>query len=271
VWTEYGEQWGQRCWIYPGGHGNISFEEAINQSCDIYFYSVAAAFYEHWEETPTEQRKDEFQDYLRSWGFGSATGVELPGEAYGRVPTQLWKKEYFSDTPEAALWNPGDMTNMVIGQGDILVTPLQIVNGYTGIARRELLVPHVMLKVLDADGNTVLEHKPQPVSPQPAFSDYTVARLEDGLTRVVNRMGNFDMIPVSVAGKSGTAEVAGKDDYSWFVAYAPIEDPQYCVACVVEQAGDGSSAAVVACVHAMAAIYDVDAGTIEVTKSVAER
>jgi penicillin-binding protein 2 len=106
---------------------------------------------------------------------------------------------------------------------------------------------------------------------QPDFSDYAVARVEDGLTRVVDRMGNFADIPVRIAGKSGTAEVAGKDDYSWFVAYAPVEDPQYCVACVIEQAGDGSSAAVLGCVHTMAAIYDVDSGTIEVAQSVAER
>jgi penicillin-binding protein 2 len=272
-WEAYGKQWTQKCWIYPSGHGYLGLEEAINQSCDIFFYNVGAGFYERWEETPEEERVDDLQNFLRTWGFGSVTGVDIPGEAEGRVPDARWKHLYNSETPEYGVWQPGDMTNMCIGQGDILVTPLQIANGYAGIARKKMVAPHFFHQVLNNEGEVVVSSTPQDSPIQPTINDAYVARVEDGLRRVINRMGGaFTQLPVQAAGKSGTAEVAAAAaDFSWFVAYAPSDDPQYCVACLVEQAGDGSSAAVLGVQHTLAALYGVDIGEIVVAQGSRER
>ncbi|MDR0350462.1 MAG: penicillin-binding protein 2, partial [Coriobacteriales bacterium] len=272
-WDDYGEEWGQRCWIFPNGHGYLGLEEAINQSCDVFFYNVGAAFYERWEEASDEDRTNDFQAFLKTWGFGSMTGVDIPGEMEGRVPDAAWKLRAFPDTPETAQWRPGDMSSMSIGQGDILVTPLQIANGYAGIARKKMVKPHFFHKVLNTEGQTIVTSAPEDSEIQPTINEAHVARVEDGLRRVINRMGGkFNELPVSVAGKSGTAEVASAlADFSWFVAFAPATDPKYCVACLVEQAGDGSSAAVLGVQHTLAALYGTDVGEIIVEQGSRER
>ncbi|MCL1890616.1 MAG: penicillin-binding protein 2 [Coriobacteriia bacterium] len=266
-WDKYGKEWGQRCWIYPGGHGWVGLEEAINHSCDIFFYNVGAEFHKRWYALPDDEKEDVFQDYIRTWGFGQRTGIDLPGEGRGRVPTAAWKHDAFPDTPEESQWQPGDMTNMCIGQGDILVTPLQIANGYATIARREAVKPHIFHKVIDKDGNDVVSHKLEPDETQPEFSDAALNRVIDGLMRVVNREKIFSPIPVDIAGKSGTAEVAGKDPYAWFVAYGPVYDPEYCVACLIEEGGQGSSTAIMGVLHTFAAIYNKKLGAIVARKS----
>lgn len=271
-WEDYGEQWGQRCWIYPSGHGYLGLEEAINQSCDVYFYNVGAAFYERWQDQPDDEKTNLLQEFLKTWGFGSETGVDIPGEMSGRIPDAVWKQSVFSETPEGAQWQPGDMTNMCIGQGDILVTPLQIANGYAGIARKKMIKPHFFHKALNRAGEAVVSSTPQESLIQPEINDAYIARVQDGLQRVTYRMGGkFNQLPVSVAGKSGTAEVPPKDDFSWFVAFAPAAEPKYCVACLVEQGGSGSSGAVAAVQHTLAAIYGVDIGDIIVEQGSRER
>jgi penicillin-binding protein 2 len=273
TFEEYGEAWGQNCWIYPNGHGWLGLEEAINQSCDIYFYSVAAAFYNRWTQESAETEGDLLQDHLRTWGFERETGVDIPGELAGRIPDAKWKKQWFFETPESGEWRAGDMTNMCIGQGDVLVSPLQIANGYAGIARRKMLKPHFLHSVLNSKGEVVVRAQAQESEVQPIINDGQIARVEDGLRRVVQRMGGkFNQLPVDVAGKSGTAEVfSAKADFSWFVAYAPASAPKYCVCSLIEQAGDGSSAALLAVQHTLGAIYDVDLGDIIVEQGSRER
>jgi penicillin-binding protein 2 len=258
----------QNCWIAPSGHGYLGLEEAINQSCDVYFYNIGAIFFDRWYALPEEARSDVLQDYLKTWGFGERTGIELSGESRGRVPTLAWKGEMWPDEPERVQWNPGDMSNMCIGQGDILVTPLQIVNGFAGIAREKMFKPRLLYKVLNSDGEAIISDATKESDIKPTFNEYSIARVKDGLRRVVVRMGdNFNRLPVNVAGKSGTAEVPPKAEFNWFVAYAPMEDPKYCVACLIEQGGDGSTAAVLGVQHTLAAIYGVDLGEIAVTST----
>ncbi|MDR1088738.1 MAG: penicillin-binding protein 2 [Coriobacteriales bacterium] len=275
-WDDYGEDWGQRCWIYPGGHGTMDLEESINQSCDIFFYSVGAAFYEQWRahegEIPVEtERPNPFQDYVATWNFGAPTGVDMPGEAGGRIPDATWKKEAFSDTPEEAMWQPGDMTNMCIGQGDILVTPLQLCNGYATFARKKAVTPHVFSHVIDSEGDTVVSYTAEEPEAQPRYEQEHHDRVLDGLKRVVAREGGFGPIPVEVAGKTGTAEVAGKDDFSWFVGFAPADDPQYCALCLIEQGGSGSLVAMNGVIQCFARLYGVDAGAITIWQNRNER
>jgi len=274
-WEEYGEEWGQRCWIYPGGHGPVGLEESINVSCDFFFYSVGAAFYEEWYARKLQAEKEArekgevasdndvpnpYQDYIATWGFGTPTGIDLPGEARGSIPTAEWKWDTFSDTPEEAMWQPGDMTNMSIGQGDILVTPLQLCNAYATFARRKAVMPHVFSHVIDTDGNAVVKYKAEEVERQPVYEARYHDRVMDGIKRVVAREGGFDTMPVQVAGKTGTAEVAGKDDYSWFVGFAPADEPKYCAICLIEQGGSGSLVAMNGVIQTFARIYGVDVG-----------
>ncbi len=279
-WDEYGEEWGQRCWIHPGGHGTMDLEESINYSCDIFFYSVGAAFYEQWRDyrdTHKEELESEddvpnpFQDYIATWNFGTPTGVDMPGEAAGLIPDAAWKRLTFSDTPEEALWQPGDMTNMSIGQGDLLVTPLQLCNAYATFARGKAITPHVFSHVIDSEGNPVVEYTAEEVELQPTYEQVHHDRVMDGLKRVVAREGGFGAIPVQVAGKTGTAEVAGKDDYSWFVGFAPADDPQYCAVCLVEQGGSGSLVAMNGVIQTFARVYGVDAGEITIWQNRNER
>ncbi|MCL2756749.1 MAG: penicillin-binding protein 2 [Coriobacteriia bacterium] len=279
-WNEYGDQWGQRCWIHPYGHGNMGLEEAINQSCDLFFYNVADGFFKPWfavwnalpyDEKARAAEHDVLQDSLKSWGFHAPTGIDLPGEASGRIPNFLWKQRAFVDTPEDATWNPGDMTSMCIGQGDMLVTPLQLANGYATIARGSAIKPHIFHKVVNKEGETIITHRPTPSDVQPQYDQVHLNRVIDGLKRVIVREKIFNPIPVVLAGKSGTAEVANKDEYAWFVAYGPVNDPQYCVACVIEEGGGGSASAIVGVLHTFAAIYGVDVGVIVAGEDTGER
>ncbi len=272
-YDETDERWPQRCWIHPSGHGYLGLEEAINQSCDVFFYNIGAGFYNKWANQFENARTDLMQDYLKSWGFGERTGIELSGESRGRIPSHTWKKETWPDEPERTQWNPGDMSNMSIGQGDILVTPLQIANGYAGIARQKMLKPHVLHSVLNSEGQETVTYKSVESDLKPEFDEYFISRIKDGLRRVAVRMGGkFNELPVNVSGKSGTAEVASANaEFNWFAAYAPMEEPKYCVACLIEQGGDGSNAALLGVQHTLAAIYGVDLGEIVVESAVRER
>ena len=285
-WEAYGEEWGQRCWIYPAGHGTLDLEESINWSCDFFFYTVGAAFYEQWyalkkaaeeeawakgEQSDDGTIPNPFQDYIATWGFGSRTGIDLPGEARGSIPTAAWKWETFSDTPEEALWQPGDMTNMSIGQGDILVTPLQLCNAYATFARQKALKPHVFSHVIDSEGSPVVTYKPEEMDIQPEYEAKYRERVMEGLRRVVAREGGFSKMPVPVAGKTGTAEVAGKDDYSWFVGFAPSDAPKYCAICLIEQGGSGALVAMNGVIQTFARIYGVDVGPVVMQQNRNER
>jgi penicillin-binding protein 2 len=274
-WDEYGSQWAQRCWCYPDGHGTMDYEESINISCDIFWYDLAATFYRRWQQMPGEQpdRPNEFQEVLREWGFGSRTGLDGLYEEPGRVPDAAWKRETFWATPEVYDWYPGDMTNISIGQGDLLVTPLQICNGYAGIARRRMLKPHVFHRVLDEHGNIKVSYEVRESDIQPTFEMKDIQRLEEGLRRVVERYGGpFHDIPVTIYGKTGTGEIASaKQACSWFVSYAPAEDPKYCIACLVEQGGAGNSVAMQAVQQVWAALYGIDIGPVQAGLGTAER
>jgi len=273
LWDYWGKQWAKECWIYPGAHGSLPLEEAINQSCDSYFYNVGAAFFEQWDALPGPDvsKENVFQDGLKTWGFGNLTGIDLPNEYQGRVPDAAWKADWFKDTPEEAVWLGGNMADLCIGQGDLLVTPLQIANGYATLARKGAIKPHVFYKTIDNKGNTIVSAEQVPSDYQPDIDDKNHGRVLNGLERMIRRVGVFDVLPVTLAGKSGTAEVAGKDPYAWFVAFGPVEDPQYCVSCVIEEGGEGSVSAILGVLHTFAAIYNQDIGDYVTLAKTSER
>lgn len=237
TWTEMGKQWKKFCWDHAG-HGWEDFHGAVRDSCDSYFYHVGYLFY--------KDKGEKLQKFARSFGFGRKSGVDLPGDVAGRVPDAAWKQSYFQNYPELQRWQPGDEVNLSIGQGDLLVTPLQLADAYAGIANGgKVMAPHVLRQVLAPDGKPVIKYRPK-IAFDSKCSAGNLADMRAALLAVTQTgtgKDAFSGFPVEVAGKTGTAQVAGKDDYAWFVGFAPANDPKYAVAVMVEQGGHGGSVA----------------------------
>lgn len=236
-WTDMGEQWAKWCWNHSG-HGTVSFKGGLEESCDTVFYEIGYEFY--------KRQKEELQAQSREFGLGAKTGIDLPGEVAGRVPDAAWKKEYNKDYPEYQKWLPGDTVNMSIGQGDLLASPLQMAAVYAGIGNGgSILRPHVLKDVLDSEGKVARSYESEVLATLSVSAD-DLDTITDGLVRVTTQgtaKGTFRGFDITVAGKTGTAQVYGKDDYAWFCAFAPANDPKYAVAVVVEQGGHGGSVA----------------------------
>jgi penicillin-binding protein 2 len=221
--------------------------EAIQESCDVYFYEIGKRFYEDGEE--------KLQSYVRTFGLGTKTGIELPGEASGRVPDSAWKKKWNENYPEMQPWVPGDTINMSIGQGDMLTTPLQMANSYAAIANGgSVLQPHILYQVRDGAGKVVYGQETVEASDQPKASNSSINTIQSALRGVITDgtgKSPFRNFKVDVAGKTGTAEMGAKDasgskkldDYAWFIGYAPANKPKYAVAIIIEQGGHGGSIA----------------------------
>lgn len=234
-WTDMGEQWPKWCWKRTG-HGTLSLRSGLKNSCDTVFYEIGYEFY--------KRKLEELQAQAHSFGLGSKTGIDLPGEVAGRVPDAAWKKEFNANYPEYQMWLPGDTVNMAIGQGDMLASPLQMAAVYSALGNGgTIMQPHVLREVLDSSGTVALATEAS-VLRETGLSDATVDVITRSLvdvTRDGTAKGAFSGFAVSVAGKTGTAEVKGKDDYAWFAAYAPASEPKYVVVVMVEQGGHGGS------------------------------
>jgi penicillin-binding protein 2 len=245
--------WKKKCWK-ADGHGTITFITGVEDSCDAVFYTLG---YKFWETGATKSTPGErLQAFARGCGLGVKTGIDLPGEVAGRVPDAAWKKKLNGIiAPEYAAWVPGDTVNMAIGQGDLLVTPLQLADVFAGVANGgQVMKPHVLQMVMASGGKSaVLAAKPRVIDTIPATADEldTMQRALEGVTTVGTAKGAFLGFGVPVAGKTGTAQVGNqaknakdkKDDYAVFAGYAPAADPRYAVSVVIEQGGHGGSVA----------------------------
>jgi penicillin-binding protein 2 len=258
-WIEMGKQWPKWCWK-RSGHGTVSFRTGVEESCDTVFYEIGYEFY--------KRKNEELQAQARAFGLGTKTGIDLPGEVAGRVPDAAWKKQFNRNYPEYQMWLPGDTVNMAIGQGDMLASPLQMATVYAGLANGgTVMKPHVLLEVLDSEGGVAKSVAPE-VHAVTGVSETTLAVMQRALvdvTREGTAQGAFAGLGVSVAGKTGTAEVKGKDDYAWFCAYAPATAPKYAVAVIVEQGGHGGSVAAPAARNILAKLLGKPIKTIRAT------
>jgi penicillin-binding protein 2 len=205
-----------------------------------------------------KRKQEELQAFARSMGLGTQTGIDLPGEVSGRIPDAAWKEEFNRDYPEYQMWLPGDTVNMAIGQGDLLVSPLQLAAAYGGIANGgAVMKPHVLDEVRDGQGDAVHVVEPE-VAYQVDVSEANLGVMERGLRGVITdgtAKTAFRGLDLEVVGKTGTAEVAGSDDYAWFVGYAPADDPQYVVAVVIEEGGHGGTVAAPAVREILSALF----------------
>lgn len=233
--------------------GFMTLERALVLSCDTVFYQFGWDFWVRYFHSGPEGRRDEpFQDRLREFGFGQPTNADVPFERGGRIPDAEWKREIHERYPELfpfGDWFPGDYINMTIGQGDTLVTPLQLAVAYSALANGGTLwAPRVALRVQEPDGEVVRRIRPQEVARLP-FTRGQLSYVLRALAQVPvsgtarEAFLGFPLAQVPVAGKTGTAEVRPYQDYSWFAAIAPADDPRYVIVALVEQGGHGSTTA----------------------------
>lgn len=236
-------------------HGTVDLRKGLAVSSDVYFYTLGEAFWETWAGGD-EARGEGIQEVARRYGFGDKTGIELE-EAGGVIPDDEWKAEYVdghvSDPVERAdrrRWYPGDTVNLSIGQGDVFVTPLQLANAYATFANGgTLFEPRVADAVVRTDG-TIEPVEPKvrrttgldPANRQPVLEGL-VGAVRDSRGTAAGAFGGFPFDAVSVAGKTGTAQVNGKGDTSLFAGFFPVESPHYVVVAIVEEGGFGSSIA----------------------------
>lgn len=259
----------QKCWLETG-HGTLDFRGGIVHSCDTVFYDIGYNFYMNSPLAgATLVSESAEQDYVAKFGFGKKTGIDLEGEAEGVVPTPEWKKQQFADYPEEATWRGGDSTNMSIGQGYVLTTPLQVAVAYASLATGHLLKPHLLKEVRNDAGDVVMSFQTQ-ITGEIDVPEENLKIVQDALNGVATENSDISSVfneqgidPATVACKTGTGEVAGQQDYAWFACYAPIDNPKYVVACVVEQGGGGSSTGAPLGAKLLAAAQNYDAGTLQ--------
>lgn len=231
-----------RCWKEKG-HGTVDMYRAVVQSCDVFFYTLGLRL-----------GPDRLAKLEKEAGLGTITGIDLPGERKGLVPDTEWKQTVMKDR-----WYDYESVILGIGQGAVHLTPLEMAVGYAAIATGgQVMRPQVATKVIRMDGKTEVR-LPELLRAVP-WNARNVEFVRKALAGVVNDYGTggaAKLPGVTVAGKTGTAQVAsvkGKmiksedlpyqiRDHAWFVAFAPVEDPQICVAAMVEHGGHGGSAA----------------------------
>jgi penicillin-binding protein 2 len=232
VWTGLGEDWKKTCYN-KAGHGALDLVRGLTQSCDVVFYTLGKALYDAAPQA--------LSDMARGFGLGAPTGIDLPGEASGLVPDEAWKT-----AAKGEGWYPGDNVNLAIGQGDLLVTPLQMAALYGAIANGGTLYrPHVVANIPAwTEGEQDIVVQPEVIGHLPVSEEH-LAAIRQGLEGVTQPPYGtswkvFEGMPISVAGKSGTAENNFELPHSWWVGYAPVDDPQIVVVAVVENIGEGS-------------------------------
>ena len=249
----------------------VSFAEALIQSCDTVFYPWGLQF---WQDRAS--RGDVFQHEIRQWGFGHITGIDLPGEQEGRVPDARWKQTVHAQAPLAfpePTWLPGDNINLSIGQGDLLVTPVQLATAYSALANGGTLYrPQVALRIQEPDGGSVVRTFEGDVIGRVPVKRSLLTAVSNALRGVVSSasgtattaFAGFPLETHPVAGKTGTSEVAGKQPHSWFAAFAPADDPQFVVVAVVEEGGHGSQVAAPIVRRVLEGLLDLEPGAFHI-------
>ena len=227
---------------YLGDHGPQNFSEAIADSNDIFFYQVADWI---WNQT---RDKDWLPNYYERWGFGKMTGIDIGGEQPGRIPTEQGEKDLrkaLYGTSEGAYWSVGDWINLSIGQGDLLVSPIQMARAYSALYNGGTLVtPHIGKEIRDQDGKVVEQISPEPAG-QVDTNQYQIDTVIEGLRGVTAKKGTAEKIfqgsDLPTVGKSGTGELpcadASCDFVNWFVGWTEGQEDPLVVVTMIEGGG----------------------------------
>ena len=254
----------KRDWKWPGSHGMLDLHGALEASCDLYFWDLALRLWQERNDDSGVDKENLIQTWARSFGFGEATGVDLPFEKDGLIPDRTWfideqNKETGRVRPDGP-WVGGDLMDIAVGQGAVLTTPLQLANGFAAMVNGGTVwQPRVVAEAVDADGNVIFEKSPE-VTATVDMDPRTVAMLRRDLQQVVNNQErgtaraafkDFGANVVFVGGKTGTGEVikAPKSEHfrqvdnAFFVGVAPINQPRWVVSIVIERGGSGGRVA----------------------------
>ena len=211
------------------GHGKIDFTNSIAESCDVVFYQLGMKL-----------GLEKIEEYAKQFNLGLVTGVELPGENPGLLPTEEWKEKTIGEK-----WYIGDTVNMSIGQGYLLATPLQMAVVTAILAGNgDYNPPHLIKKIASEQGDIIYEYKAKNHRKM-NVSEYNLNVIKNGMRMAVTKgtstAGNIKGIEIS--GKTGTAENFPTpenptgENHAWFVAFAPSDDPEIAISVFLEQAG----------------------------------
>ena len=215
------------CW-QKYGHNYLNFNEALAQSCDVVFYQLGYRL--GWMK---------LKYYAEKMGLGRITGIDLPGESPGLIPDEKWKIKNLKEP-----WYPGDTVNISIGQGFLEVTPLQASILVTAVANGGYLVkPYLVQEIHSSDGKIIYSH--QPVERNTGISPQTLEIIREGMLTAVEKgtAQRAKSIDIKVAGKTGTVENSPSAEnpygrnHTWFVGFAPYENPQIVICVFLEKSG----------------------------------
>jgi len=267
-----------RKWINAGeaANGVVDMVSALRVSSDVFFYDIGDLANQVYDENATEI----IQDWAKQLGFGSTTGIDVPGEGAGLVPTPEWRDKLYEEAgdPDSCggkerlfepgcyetdrPWSAGDMMNLAVGQGDLQATPLQLATAYAAIGNGgEVVRPHLGMEAEDPSGAQTQAFEPAPRR-QVDLDETTRSPIMEGLREAAMEPGGtsyptFGSYPIEIAGKTGTAEKTDQEDQSWYAALAPAGDPKYVVAVTVERGGWGASTAAPAACQIFNALFGV--------------
>jgi len=208
------------CWKKEG-HGLQNIQNGLMNSCNVFFYNTGRL-----------AGVDALESYAKLFGFGRLTGIDLPDEVKGLVPGRSWKRSYKKDN-----WYEGETLNYSIGQGYLMVTPVQVLGMTAVMANRGHIVkPHVVKKI---DDKTVAH----PESKKTGLSDETINEVRRGLYEVINNENGTGKRAradnIIAAGKTGTAENPQGRTHAWFTGFAPYDKPKICLVVFMEHGGKG--------------------------------
>lgn len=227
-------------WVFPDwkNHGLVDVRKAIAVSCNVFFYAVGGG----WDKIKG-LGVELVDQYLDKFGFGKKTEIEILGEVEGLIPDPDWKERQKNEP-----WYLGDTYHLAIGQGDLLVTPLQMINAISAIANGgKLLRPHFALKETDQNGNMIKEYKTEILNDKLVDNQYSLQVVREGMRQAVEdgSARQLQDLPVPAAGKTGTAQFAGggEETHAWFTAFAPYENPEISIIVLIERGGGGEASA----------------------------
>lgn len=285
-----------------GAYGSIGFDRALEVSCNTFFYRVGYSFWQKYgSDVADVKAKDPLVEEAKDFGFGSRTGLDIPGEASGRIADRRWKLEYWKqmksyycgiaakprDAPqndgisdfvylfakefciEGYAYRAGDAVNFAIGQGDTIVTPLQLARAYGAIANGgTLYAPRIAKAIVSTDGTVLKRFAPKKMG-KVDVSDSVLSYIDTALKGVSSRgtmswrLGEFPLEQVRLRSKTGSAEVYGKQSTSWVASYTD----DYVVVMMVSQGGTGSGTSGPAVRAIYEALYGIEGMDVDADRA----
>jgi penicillin-binding protein 2 len=277
-----------------GAYGSIGFDKALEVSCNTFFYRIGYNFWQKFgSDVDDVEAKDPLVEIAKIFGFGKETGIDLPGEASGRIADRQWKRDYYEANKdyycklgkkpgydflhrfarefciEGFAYRAGDAVNFAIGQGDTIVTPLQLARAYASLSNGGTLwEPRVGKAIVDPRGNVVREIEPKKVGSVKVAKRHLqyIDRALQGVSSrgtMSWRLIDFPLDKVKIRSKTGSAEVYGKQSTSWVASY----DKRYVVVMMVSQGGTGSGTSGPAIRKIWETLYGVRGTDVDETKA----